>query len=72
MFLLKKTGSVKDQRRVPQVLLLTVKSSGFSVITALSLFGEQAAVPSAVFAIIVLLYLLFLTSRMEIKKMSRN
>ena len=57
---------------IPQTLLLTVKSSGFSVITAFSLFGEQAAIPSAVFAIIVLLYLLFLTSKKQITKMVRN
>ena len=57
---------------IPQILLLTVKSSGFSVITAFSLFGEKAAIPSAVLAIIVLLYLLFLTTRTEIKKMVRG
>jgi len=55
-------------RMVPQVLLLTVKSSGFSVITALAVFGEKAAIPSALFAIIVLLYLLFLTTRSAIIK----
>jgi BASS family bile acid:Na+ symporter len=53
---------------IPQTLLLTVKSSGFSVITAMAVFGEKAAIPSALFAIIVLLYLLFLTTRSEIKK----
>lgn len=60
-----------ESRLIPQTLLLTVKSSGFSVITAFSLFGEQAAIPSAVLAIIVLLYLLFLTSRTQIAKMLR-
>jgi BASS family bile acid:Na+ symporter len=54
---------------IPQTLLLTIKSSGFSVVTAFTLFGEKAAIPSAVLAVIVLLYLLFLTSRMELKKL---
>lgn len=53
-------------------LLLTVKSLGFTVITAFSLFGEQAAIPSAVFAVVVLLYLLFLTSKKRITKLVRN
>jgi BASS family bile acid:Na+ symporter len=57
---------------IPKILLLTIKSSGFSVVTAITLFGEKAAIPSAVLAVIVLLYLLFLTSRMEIKKALGN
>lgn len=50
---------------VTQKLLLTVKSSGFSVVTALTLFGEEAAIPSAVLAVFVLLYLLYLSFKME-------
>jgi BASS family bile acid:Na+ symporter len=65
--IMKQRGS-NAHRVIPQTLLLTVKSSGFSVITALAVFGEKAAIPSALFAIIVLLYLLFLTTRSEIKK----
>ena len=42
-----------------QTLMLTIKSSGFAVVTALSLFGERAAIPSAVMAIFVLLFLLY-------------
>ena len=48
--------------------LLTIKSSGFAVVTALTLFGKEAAIPSAVMAIFVLLYLLYLSFRMEYKK----
>lgn len=55
------------ERSITQVLLLTIKSSGFSVVTALTLFGKEAAIPSAVLAVIVLLYLLYLSIRLEIK-----
>ncbi|MRT93728.1 bile acid:sodium symporter family protein [Ancylomarina sp. 16SWW S1-10-2] len=51
-----------------QNLLLTIKSSGFAVVTALTLFGKEAAIPSAVMAIFVLLYLLYLSFRMEFRK----
>jgi BASS family bile acid:Na+ symporter len=63
----KKMG-IKPGRSITQVLLLTIKSSGFSVVTALTLFGKEAAIPSAILAVIVLLYLLFLSIRMEIKE----
>ncbi|MDK2977979.1 MAG: bile acid:Na+ symporter, family [Bacteroidales bacterium] len=63
----KKMG-IKPGRSITQVLLLTIKSSGFSVVTAFTLFGKEAAIPSAILAVIVLLYLLFLSIRMEIKK----
>ncbi|MFO7844676.1 MAG: hypothetical protein R6V16_12770 [Bacteroidales bacterium] len=62
----KKMG-IKPGRSITQVLLLTIKSSGFSVVTALTLFGKEAAIPSAILAVIVLLYLLFLSIRMEVK-----
>jgi len=61
-----------SEKTTAQILLLTIKSSGFSVVTALTLFGEKAAIPSAVLAVIVLLYLLFLSSRMEIKKVFKR
>lgn len=70
-FFMKRRGQ-KDRFTIPQTLLLTIKSSGFSVVTAFTLFGEKAAIPSAVLAVIVLLYLLFLSSRMEIKKALKN
>lgn len=44
-----------------QTMLVTIKSSGFSVFTALALFGKEAAIPSAVLAVVVLLYLIFLS-----------
>jgi BASS family bile acid:Na+ symporter len=50
---------------VTQNLLVTLKSSGFAVVTALSLFGTEAAIPSAVMAVFVLLYLLYLSIRKE-------
>lgn len=68
-FFSKKAG-VKYERNITQVLLLTIKSSGFSVVTAMTLFGKEAAIPSAILAVIVLLYLLYLSIRLEIKKKS--
>ncbi len=44
-------------------LLLTIKSSGFAVVSALELFGQKAAIPTAVLPIFVLLYLLYLSFR---------
>lgn len=48
-----------------QNLLVTIKSSGFAVVTALTLFGTEAAIPSAVMAVFVLMYLLYLSIRKE-------
>ncbi|MBS2211065.1 hypothetical protein KEM09_06615 [Carboxylicivirga mesophila] len=55
-------------------LLLTIKSSGFAVVTAITLFGQKAAIPTAGLAIFVLLYLLFLSFRLELrsKKATRS
>ncbi len=66
-FFSKKAG-IKYERNITQVLLLTIKSSGFSVVTAMTLFGKEAAIPSAILAVIVLLYLLYLSIRLEFKK----
>ncbi len=46
---------------VSQNLLLTIKSSGFTATTSLALFGKEAAIPSAVMAIMVLVYLIYLS-----------
>jgi BASS family bile acid:Na+ symporter len=46
-----------------RTLLITIKSSGFAAVTAFSLFGDRAAIPSAVMAVAVLMYLLFLSFR---------
>ncbi len=39
-------------------LLFAVKSSGFSVVTAIQLFGDKAAVPPTILSVAVLIYLL--------------
>jgi BASS family bile acid:Na+ symporter len=52
---------VDERTEVSQKLLLTIKSSGFTATTAMALFGKEAAVPSAVMAIMVLVYLIFLS-----------
>jgi len=70
----KRSGNSREKIKT-ETLLLTIKSSGFSVVTAFTVFGKEAAVPSAVLAVIVLLYLLFLTNRAELKQrifMNRN
>lgn len=46
---------------ITQNMLATIKSSGFSVFTALTLFGKEAAIPSAVLAVMVLVYLIYLS-----------
>jgi BASS family bile acid:Na+ symporter len=66
--LFSKKAGIKYERNITQVLLLTIKSSGFSVVTAITLFGKEAAIPSAILAVIVLLYLLYLSIRLEFKK----
>lgn len=55
-------------RAISQNLFLTVKSSGFTAATALALFGEKAAIPSAVMSVLILAYLLFLSIRTEMKE----
>jgi len=49
--------------RTTQNMLVAIKSSGFSVYTALTLFGKDAAIPSAVMSVMVLLYLIYLSLR---------
>ncbi|HOP03344.1 MAG TPA: hypothetical protein PL017_06865 [Tenuifilaceae bacterium] len=51
-----------------QSMLITIKSSGFSVFTALALFGQEAAIPSAILAIIVLVYLIYLSLKNNLNK----
>ena len=53
--------NIAQDKRIPMVMLVGIKSSGFSVFTALTLFGKEAAIPSAVMAVVVLLYLIFLS-----------
>ncbi|BAX81116.1 bile acid:sodium symporter family protein [Labilibaculum antarcticum] len=65
--LLSRKLGVKAPVAMTQNLLVTIKSSGFAVVTALTLFGEEAAIPSAVMAIFVLAYLLYLSVRKEIR-----
>jgi BASS family bile acid:Na+ symporter len=61
-----------EVKSMSENLLLTIKSSGFAVVTAITLFGQKAAIPTAGLAIFVLLYLLFLSFKMELKEKSRK
>lgn len=67
MLLMKKVRG-NTPLNITQNLLLTIKSSGFSVVTAMTLFGEEAAIPSAILAVFVLLYLLYLSFKQDIKQ----
>ena len=60
-------GTIID-KLVSQKLLLTIKSSGFTASASMAIFGREAAVPSAVLAVLVLVYLLYLSIRNEIKQ----
>jgi BASS family bile acid:Na+ symporter len=60
----RRSGEAPDIR-LSRTLLITIKSSGFAAVTAFSLFGDRAAIPSAVMAVTVLLYLLFLSIRKD-------
>ncbi len=58
---LAKKFKVEPSIRLTQNMLATIKSSGFSVFTSLTLFGKEATIPSAVLAVMVLFYLIFLS-----------
>lgn len=66
--LIAKKLKVDSSTRVTQNMLTTIKSSGFSVFTALTLFGQEAAIPSAVLAVVVLLYLIYLSLKSNVAK----
>ncbi|MEN8155227.1 MAG: hypothetical protein ABFR75_14525, partial [Acidobacteriota bacterium] len=57
------------KENISQMLLLTIKSSGFTAATSLSLFGERAAIPSAIMSVVILVYLLFLSIRNDAKSL---
>ena len=65
--LILKKLNVSFEERISQNLILTLKSSGFSVVTALQLFNEEVVIPSAVMSVFVLAYLLFLTFKGYLK-----
>jgi len=60
-----KSFHVAESRVITQTMLTTIKSSGFSVVTALTLFGREAAIPSAVLAVVVLIYLIYLSVKVD-------
>lgn len=47
--------------------MLTNKSSGFAVVTALAIIPARASIPSTMLAVIILHYLLFLSLLKDIK-----
>jgi len=63
---------ITSPRITTQTMLVTIKSSGFSVFTAMALFGKEAAIPSAVLAVVVLLYLIFLSLKGSKLKMAES
>ena len=69
--ILNKLG-VSPKERMTQNLILVLKSSGFSVVIALQLFGEEGVIPSAVMSVFVLAYLLFLTFRQAMGRTNKS
>lgn len=57
----------KRDRIISFNLLSTIKSSGFAVVTAMSIFGKESAIPSAILSVFVLFYLLFLSIRESLR-----
>lgn len=53
-------------------LLLSIKSSGFSIVLALELFNTRAAIPATIMSIMVLVYLLFLVFTKQYKDRVRK
>ncbi len=52
---------IKSNQLISQNLMLTIKSSGFAIATAMVLFEQkEVAVPAAIMSIFVLLYLIFI------------
>lgn len=60
--------NINKQVIISQNLLLTVKSAGFSASTSLIIFGKEAALPAAIYSIIGLFYLLYLSISNELKR----
>jgi BASS family bile acid:Na+ symporter len=59
---------IATPKSVSQKLLLTIKSSGFTASASMAIFGREAAIPSAVLAVLVLVYLLYLSIRNDLKQ----
>ena len=51
------------KRRGTYILFATVKNGGFSAAAALSLAGERASLPSAIFSVFIIIYLIYLSLR---------
>ena len=66
--IISKQLNINKQVVISQNLLLTVKSAGFSASTSLVIFGKEAALPAAIYSIIGLVYLLYLSAGIEFKK----
>lgn len=63
-------GKLKIKREIStsETLLVTIKSSGFAVVTALELFGKEATIPAALLSIFVLIFLISFSVFRNIEK----
>lgn len=52
---------------IANTLIFSIKSSGFAVVTAIQVFGDEAAVPATVMSVMVLVYLLLEMSFSKIR-----
>jgi len=57
-YFIREKQSNKPEIVTSETLLLTIKSSGFAVVTSLELFGKAATIPVALLSIFVLLFVL--------------
>lgn len=56
---------LSNQDNINRTLMFSVKNNGFSAVTALTLFGTVAAIPSAVLSVVLLIYLILFPTMMN-------
>jgi len=61
-------NSTEKKLRISRNLMLTIKSSGYAAGTALAVFGDRSALPSAFLSVFVLLYLIVMGLFLEDKE----
>lgn len=52
-------GRIEKSLLISHDLMISVKSSGFSIATAMAVFGDEAAIPASILSVFVLLYLVW-------------
>jgi BASS family bile acid:Na+ symporter len=65
--LLLKRAKIQDKLRKSFILAAVIKNSGFSAAAALSLFGEKASLPSAIFSVFLIIFLILISIKKDRK-----